>query len=300
MHGAAQWGMLNLLFIGGTSVLYTGRGFDPKEVWQLAARERCMGVTLVGDAMARPLADALAEPGFEVDLSCVRTIGSGGAVLSPAVKDQLRELVPGVTIADSFGASETGASGTNTGTEARRFTVSPEMNGLDDELRPVTPGSGVIGRVARTGHIPLGYYKDDAKTAATFMLDPEGRRWVVPGDYGMVEDDGTIHLLGRGSQCITTGGEKVYPEEVEEALKSHPAVFDALVVGVPDERFTERIAAVVAPRSGMKPTLDELGDHCRKVIAGYKVPRQLTLVDTIKRTPAGKADYRWAKDTALA
>ena len=132
------------------------------------------------------------------------------------------------------------------------------------------------------------------------MLDPDGRRWAVPGDYGTVEADGTIQLLGRGSQCISTGGEKVYPEEVEEALKSHPAVFDALVVGVPDERFTERIAAVVAPRPGMKPTLDELGDHCRKVIAGYKVPRQLTLVDTIKRTPAGKADYRWAKDTALA
>jgi 3-oxocholest-4-en-26-oate---CoA ligase len=300
MHGAAQWGMLNLLFIGGTSVLYTGRGFDPTAVWQLAARERCMGVTLVGDAMARPLADALTEPDFDVDLSCVRTIGSGGAVLSPAVKDQLRSLLPGVTIADSFGASETGASGTNTGNEARRFTVSPEMNVLDDDLRPVTPGSGAIGRVARTGHIPLGYYKDEAKTAATFMLDSEGRRWVVPGDYGMVESDGTIQLLGRGSQCITTGGEKVYPEEVEEALKSHPAVFDALVVGVPDERFTERIAAVVAPRPGMTPTLDELGEHCRKYIAGYKVPRQLTLVDTVKRTPAGKADYRWAKETAQA
>jgi 3-oxocholest-4-en-26-oate---CoA ligase len=300
MHGAAQWALLNLLYIGGTSVLYTERGFDPREVWRLAARERCLGISLVGDAMARPLAEALADPTFDIDVSCVRTIGSGGAVLSPAVKEQLRELLPGITIADSFGASETGASGTNTGADARRFTVSPEMNVLDDELRAVTPGSGVIGRVARTGHIPLGYYKDEAKTAATFMLDADGRRWVVPGDYGTVEADGTIQLLGRGSQCINTGGEKVYPEEVEEALKSHPAVFDALVVGVPDDRFTERIAAVVAPRPGMSPTLDELREHCGQSIAPYKAPRQLTLVDAIKRQPSGKADYRWAKETAQA
>ena len=298
MHGAAQWALLNLMYIGGTSILYTGRGFDPVAVWQLAASEECLGISLVGDAMARPLADALAGSDVDVDVSCVRTIGSGGAVLSPTVKDQLRALLPGVTIADSFGASETGASGTNTGTDARRFTVSSEMNVLDDQLRAVTPGSGVIGRVARAGHIPLGYYKDDAKTASTFLLDPDGRRWVVPGDYGMVELDGSIQLLGRGSQCITTGGEKVYPEEVEEALKSHPAVFDALVVGVPDERFTERIAAVVAPRPGMTPTLEELGEHCRKSIAGYKVPRQLTIVDAIKRQPSGKADYRWAKEAA--
>jgi fatty-acyl-CoA synthase len=300
MHGAAQWALLNLLYIGGTSVLYTERRFDPRAVWQLASEERCLGISLVGDAMARPLADALAAPHFDIDVSCVRTIGSGGAVLSPAVKDQLRELLPGVTIADSFGASETGASGTNTGTDARRFTVSPEMNVLGDDLRPVAPGSGVVGRVARTGHIPLGYYKDDAKTAATFLLDPDGVRWVVPGDFGTVEADGTIQLLGRGSQCINTGGEKVYPEEVEEALKSHPAVFDALVVGVPDDRFTERIAAVVAPREGMTPTLEDLGDHCRKSLAGYKVPRQLTLVDAIKRQPSGKADYRWAKEAAEA
>jgi fatty-acyl-CoA synthase len=300
MHGAAQWALLNLLYIGGTSVLYTSRGFDARELWSLAERERCLSVSLVGDAMARPLADALADPSFEVDVSGVRTIGSGGAVLSPAIKDQLRELLPGVTIADSFGASETGASGTNTGTDARRFVVSPEMNVLDDDLRAVAPGSGVIGRVARTGHIPLGYYKDDAKTEATFVVDADGRRWVVPGDFGTVESDGSIQLLGRGSQCINTGGEKVYPEEVEEALKSHPAVFDALVVGVPDDRFTERIAAVVAPRPGMEPTLEQLREHCRRTIAGYKVPRQLTLVDAIKRQPSGKADYRWAKETALA
>jgi fatty-acyl-CoA synthase len=301
MHGAAQWGLLNLLYIGGTTVLYTGRGFDPKEVWKLAEREQCMGLLLVGDAMARPLADALADPSFSVDLSSVKQVGSGGAVFSTAIKDQLRDLIPGVNVADSYGASETGASGTSsTGDDARRFTVSPEMQVLGDDLLPVEPGSGTIGRVARTGHIPQGYYKDEAKTAATFVTDPSGVRWVVPGDFGMVEADGTIQLLGRGSQCINSGGEKIYPEEVEDALKGHPDVFDALVVGVPDDRFGERVAAVVANRPGTSPTLKDLADHCRQTIAGYKLPRQLTLVDAVRRTPAGKANYAWAKETALA
>ena len=301
MHGAAQWGLLNLLYVGGTSVLYTERGFDPVAVWRLAHAEQCMGLSLVGDAMARPLADALADRANALDVSCVKTIGSGGAVFSTAVKDQLRDLLPGVNVADSYGASETGASGTSaSGDDARRFTVSSEMNVLDDVLRPVAPGSGEIGRVARTGHIPLGYYKDDVKTAATFVVDPDGVRWVVPGDFGTVEDDGAIQLLGRGSQCINSGGEKIYPEEVEEALKSHPQVFDALVVGVPDDRFGERVAAVVAARPGATPTLEELSAHCRQTIAGYKAPRQLHLVDAVRRTPAGKANYGWAKEVATA
>ncbi|MCU1487462.1 MAG: acyl-CoA synthetase (AMP-forming)/AMP-acid ligase [Actinomycetia bacterium] len=301
MHGAAQWGLLNVLYIGGTSVLYTGRGFDPVEVWKLAEREGAMGVSLVGDAMARPLADALAEAKGSIDVSSVKSIGSGGAVFSTAIKEQLQELIPGVNVADSYGASETGASGTSSsGDDARRFTVSSETQVLGDDLLPVEPGSGIIGRVARTGHIPQGYYKDEAKTAATFVVDPNGVRWVVPGDFGMVEADGTIQLLGRGSQCINSGGEKIYPEEVEDALKGHPDVFDALVVGIPDDRFGERVAAVVANRPGTSPTLADLADHCRQTIAGYKLPRQLTLVDAVKRTPAGKANYAWAKETALA
>jgi len=255
----------------------------------------------VGDAMARPLADALAEAGGSIDVSSVKSIGSGGAVFSTAIKEQLQALIPGVNIADSYGASETGASGTSSsGDDARRFTVSSEMQVLGDDLLPVAPGSGIIGRVARTGHIPQGYYKDEAKTAATFVVDPNGVRWVVPGDFGMVEADGTIQLLGRGSQCINSGGEKIYPEEVEDALKGHPDVFDALVVGIPDDRFGERVAAVVANRPGTSPTLEDLAAHCRQTIAGYKLPRQLTLVDAVKRTPAGKANYAWAKETALA
>jgi fatty-acyl-CoA synthase len=170
---------------------------------------------------------------------------------------------------------------------------------LNDELRPVAPDSGVVGRLARRGHIPLGYHKDEAKTAATFLTASDGSRWVVPGDFATVEADGTITLLGRGSVCINTGGEKVYPEEVEAALKSHGDVFDAVVVGVPDERFVERVAAVVQPRPGREPTLDDLRAHCRDRLAGYKLPRQLVLVDELVRTPAGKPDYRWAKAIAV-
>jgi acyl-CoA synthetase (AMP-forming)/AMP-acid ligase II len=153
--------------------------------------------------------------------------------------------------------------------------------------------------LARTGHIPLGYYKDEEKTAKTFPVDRNGRRWSVPGDSATVDADGIVTLLGRGSQCINTGGEKVYPEEVEEALKSHPNVYDVLVVGVPDPRWGERVVAVAQPRPGAGLELEELANHCRSTIAGYKVPRDLVIADQIKRSPSGKADYRWAKDTAL-
>jgi fatty-acyl-CoA synthase len=258
---------------------------------------------VVGDAMARPLAEALgANPG-RWDLSSVVSIGSGGSILSKAVKTQLREQLPNVVVMDSFGASETGANGAvldMAGPAAGpKFTMQPHTTVLDNDLRPVAPGSGVVGRLARTGHIPLGYYKDDEKTAATFFLDPDGVRWVLPGDFATIEADGSIMLLGRGSVSINTGGEKVYPEEVEAALKSHPDVFDAVVVGVPDDRFVERVAAIVLPRAGATPTLEDLAAHCRTQIAGYKVPRELHLVDEIVRTPSAKPDYRWAKARAL-
>ncbi len=199
---------------------------------------------------------------------------------------------------DSYGASEMGAGGMSAEGGARRFTVSPELNVLDDDLRPVKPGE--IGRLARTGHIPLGYYKDEVKTDATFPIDADGVRWSVPGDFATIDDDGVVTLLGRGSQCINTGGEKVYPEEVEEALKSHPDIYDALVVGLPDERWGERVVAVVQARGDARPTVEEVSAHCRSTIAGYKAPRALTFVDAIQRSPAGKADYRWAKETAAA
>jgi fatty-acyl-CoA synthase len=226
----------------------------------------------------------------------VLAVGSGGAVFSTAVKDQLQAHLPNLVVADSYGSSEVGAGGAGYDPKAGpRFQLTALMKVLDDDLRPIIPGSGQMGRVGRTGHIPLGYYKDEAKTAATFPTDPDGTRWAVPGDWATVEADGTVHLLGRGSQCINTGGEKVYPEEVEAALKSHPDVFDCMVVGLPDGRFGERVAAIVQPRTGAAPALEDLSSHVRTTIAGYKVPRQLQLVDLVQRTPSGKPDYRWAK-----
>ena len=295
MHGAAQWGMCIMLFGGGTVVLYTPHRFDPHAAWRLAEQERAMTVMVVGDAMARPLGEALDEKAY--GLSSVVSVGSGGAVFSSAVKAKLREHLPNALIIDTMGASELGASGSQPDPDAGpRFNAIDAMSVLGDDLRPVPAGGGDVGLLARRGHIPLGYYKDDAKTAATFVTDPDGVRWSVPGDHARIEADGTITLLGRGSGCINTGGEKVYPEEVEAAVKSHRDVFDALVIGVPDARFTERVAAVVQPRAGRAPTLEDLAAHCRRTIAGYKVPRELKMVDAIRRTASGKADYRWAKE----
>ena len=304
MHGGGQWMAFINFFGGGTVVLNCDRHFDPDRIWRTVERERCNSVMVVGDAMGRPLAEALAAPGAAYDTSSVIIVGSGGAILSPPVKDQLRAQLPNAMVVDSFGASETGASGTVFDTDAPaagpRFTMGEFMTVIDDDLRPVVPGSGVVGRLARRGHIPLGYYKDDEKTSATFLTAADGARWVVPGDFAVVETDGTIALLGRGSVCINTGGEKVYPEEVEAALKSHPDVFDAVVVGVPDDRYVERVAAIVQPRPGAEPSLEELQRHSRDKLAGYKLPRQLLLADTIPRTPVGKPDYRAAKKLATS
>ena len=304
MHGGGQWMAFINLFGGGTVVLNCDRHFDPDRIWRTVERERCNSVMVVGDAMGRPLAEALAAPGAAYDTSSVIIVGSGGAILSPPVKEQLRAQLPNAMVMDSFGASETGAAGSVFDTQGPaagpRFTMGEFMTVLDDELRPVVPGSGVVGRLARRGHIPLGYYKDDEKTAATFVTAADGARWVVPGDFAVVEADGTITLLGRGSVCINSGGEKVYPEEVEAVLKSHPDVFDAVVVGVPDDRYVELVAAIVQPRTGVEPSLDELQAHCREKLAGYKLPRRLVLTDAIPRTPVGKPDYRAAKKLATS
>jgi len=302
MHGGGQWMAFINFYGGGTVVLNCDRHFDPDRIWRTVERERCNSVMVVGDAMGRPLAEALAAPGATYDTSSVIVVGSGGAILSPAVKDQLRAQLPNAMVMDSFGASETGAAGSVFDTQGPaagpRFTMGEFMTVLDDDLRPVAPGSGVVGKLARRGHIPLGYYKDDEKTASTFVTAADGTRWAVPGDFAVVEADGAITMLGRGSVCINSGGEKVYPEEVEAALKSHPDVFDAVVVGVPDDRYVERVAAIVQPRPDTEPSLEELQAYCREKLAGYKLPRQLVIADTIPRTPVGKPDYRAAKVAA--
>ena len=300
MHGAAQWAACNCIsgFLGGgTLYLNVQHTLDADAIWRYIAAEKIFTATVVGDAMARPLADALEAHAADYDLSSFFALGSGGAILSRAVKDVFRKHLPNIIINDAYGASETGAGSTapSDGDERPRFALNEETAVLDDDLRPVPPGSDVVGRMARTGHIPLGYYGDPEKTARTFPTDEQGRRWVVPGDFATVESDGSITLLGRGSQCINTGGEKVYPEEVESVLKAHPEVFDALVVGIPDERFGERVAAVVQPREGSAPGLEALQAHCRTKLAGYKIPRALVMTATMPRSPAGKADYRGAR-----
>ena len=306
MHGAAHWMALQVLLVGGSVVVTRDQRLEPERVWELASRERVSFLVIVGDAFARPLVDALAAAGPDLwDLSPLTVILSGGAILSPTVKDDLLDLLPTTIVVDGFGASETGGQGQMVAVRGGRdrhprFAVNAQTAVLDERLQPVTPGSGAIGRLARRGHVPLGYYKDEAKTAATFPV-VDGVRWAVPGDLAVVEEDGTITVLGRGSQSINTGGEKVFPEEVEATLKAHPAVFDAVVVGVDDDRWGQRVAAVVSLREGHPhPGVDDLIEHCRRSLAAYKCPRQVVVVDDVVRSPSGKPDYRWARAAAAA
>jgi 3-oxocholest-4-en-26-oate---CoA ligase len=293
IHGATQWGTFQSLFSGGTVVLVPQ--FDPHDVWRTIEKHKAQLVLIVGDAMARPMIEALHEGGY--DTSSVVAIASTAALFSPSVKEQYLEALPNVVITDSIGSSEAGFSGLGMVQKGAAHTGGPRVKidaantVIDDDNRPVGPG--VVGRLARGGHIPLGYYKDEAKTKALFV-EVDGKRYVVPGDLARVEEDGTVTLLGRGNMCVNSGGEKIFPEEVEGALKSHPDVFDALVIGVPDERFGQRVAAIVQPREGSSLTLSELDTHVRNEIAGYKVPRSLWIVDEVRRSPSGKPDYRWA------
>ncbi len=301
IHGAAQWAALIGWFGGGKVVLQPGRSFDARRVCELVDQEKVNTMTLVGDAMARPLVDALRAGTY--DTSSLIVIASAGAVLSDAVKDELQAQLPNTMLLNNFGATETGHQGMVGFGEASggkpTFAMDESSTVLGEDLRPIEPGSGVVGRLARRGRIPVGYYKDPEKTAATFVTI-EGQRWVIPGDLATVEADGRITVFGRGAVCINTGGEKVFPEEVEAALKAHPGVADAVVVGVPDEKWGQRVAAVVLPRPGADVTLASLEAHCRTYVAGYKVPRQLALVTELVRHPSGKPDYRWAAETARA
>ncbi len=296
MHGNAQWGMWNALVLGGTAVIYTEPTFDADKVLRLVDRERVLSVSLVGDAMGRPLAEALARAPGAHDTSSLAAVSSGGARFSDTVKSELSVQLPNVMIMDQFGSSESGAQGTiSGGGDGPRFTMNKDTAVLDDDLQPLQPGDGRIGRLARRGHVPIGYFKDEAKSAATFPVDADGVRWSIPGDLATVEADGSITVHGRGSGSINSGGEKVFPEEVEAAIKTHPGVYDAIVVGVPDEVFGERVAVALRPRPGVVVTLEELQDHCRRHIAGYKIPRQLLLVEDIVQTAAGKPDAQAAK-----
>ncbi|WP_067813749.1 acyl-CoA synthetase [Actinomadura kijaniata] len=297
MHGAAQMATFISWWMGAT-VVYTRR-FDATEVWRTIEREKVNSLTITGDAMAIPMAEELARGDY--DTSSLLAFVSTGAILTGTVRDRVQELLPNTIIMDRFGSTESGSTAEavagSTPEKGLRFAPDvADVTVLDDALRPVRPGSGVIGQVARSGHIARGYYNDPEKTARTFP-EVDGRRWLLTGDIATVEQDGSIAVYGRGSQAINTGGEKVFPEEVEAVLKGHPDVYDAVVTGIPDERWGNRVAAVVQP-VGAPPSPEDLDAHCRKELSGYKVPRAYAFVKEMKRSPAGKADYRWAKKVA--
>ncbi|GAA3033235.1 acyl-CoA synthetase [Gordonia defluvii] len=295
IHGGSQWAIFQSLFAGGKAVVYPD--FDARQVWQIIERHGVNVVFITGDAMGRPMIEAF-EAG-DYDASTLVSVASSAALFSPTVKDRYVAAFPNAVIVDAIGSSETGFGGMSVVVKgeshvgAPRVKADPETHVLRADGTAVEPGSGEVGMLARSGHVPLCYHNDPAKSAATFV-DYAGVRFSLPGDFATLEADGTITMLGRGSVSINSGGEKVFPEEVEAALKGHPDVFDVSVVGIPDERFGQRVAAVIAGRDGARPSLAGLGEVVRTELAGYKVPRALWFVDEVKRSPAGKPDYRWA------
>lgn len=297
MHGAAHWNALSCLAAGGTVVIQSRpEHLDPEDLLDTIARERCTSLNIVGDAFAIPLADALeARPR---ELPTLRHLVSGGAVLSTATRRRLTALVPGLRIIDIVGSSESGRQGIGRGEEAGRFERSATSVVLDEDRRSLLePGDPRIGWLATTGPIPRGYLGDREKTEATFPVI-DGTRYVVAGDRARWAADGTVELLGREAATINTGGEKVFAEEVEAALRAHPAVADATVVGRPHPRWGQEVVAVVALRPGHDPTDEELREACAATLARYKLPRAFVRVPEVQRTPSGKSDYAWARAVA--
>jgi acyl-CoA synthetase (AMP-forming)/AMP-acid ligase II len=298
MHGATQWAVMGQSFVGSKIVLMAK--FDPHEVWRLIEAEKVNSLMITGDAMGKPLVEALDDPGPAHDTSSLLAIVSSAALFSAPVKDEFFKHLPNIFITDAIGSSESGNNGLTVigkGETAMKSGPTVHILGetvvLDEDLKVVPPGSGIIGKIARSGDIPVGYYNDPVKTAEVFITIGS-TRYVVPGDFATVEADGSVTLLGRGSVVINSGGEKIFPEEVESAVRSHPDVMDAIVVGAPDERWGQTVAAIIQPRPGRSPDLAGIQEHCRTAIAGYKLPRQLHTVELIQRSPSGKPDYRWA------
>lgn len=298
MHGAAELASFITFWLGGKVVLirdYTGEG-----AVELIERERPLSISLVGDAMVRPLVDALEIT--DRDVSSLRSLGSAGAILSQTNRDRLTAILPNITISDAFGASEVGYTGSgvegSSPEKGLKFQPNPYTAVVSDDFKVIEPGSDEIGSIAQRGHVPLGYYKDPEKSATTFV-EIDGHRWAVLGDRGTIDADGIIHFLGRGSVCINSGGEKIFPEEVEAALKAHPAIQDAVVAGIPDERWGQRVSAVIQSVPGEDvPSQAEIEEHLASRIARYKVPRLTVAVDEVLRSPSGKPDYKWARRIA--
>jgi acyl-CoA synthetase (AMP-forming)/AMP-acid ligase II len=306
MHGACWWYACIQLLAGNTLVLSPYRSLDGEQVWDIVEQEKVNSLTIVGDAMGVPLLDALKKNPERWDHTSIFNVGSGGAVFSESKQQEFRDHFPNVFITNSFGSSESGNMGFDSGEKKSaesglgNVAQSDFMDVITDvEGEPHRHAkAGEMGIFSRSGYIPVGYYNDPVKTAKTFV-EVEGKTWLLTGDEAKLEEDGSITVYGRGSNCINSGGEKIFPEEVEQALKSHPAVFDCLVVDTPDERFGSKVTAVVATRAGAAITLAELQEAARAHIAGYKVPRELHVVAEIPRAPSGKPAYPKAREIAL-
>lgn len=303
MHGTGLFTAISALGGGGTIVTAGSKHLDAEELWSTIEARGANACSIVGDAFAKPMLKALQENRGRWDLSKFLLLVSSGVMWSPQVKQGLLEHIPHALLYDSFGSSEAVGFGAELTTKAStislgRFRIGPNCKVFTPEGKEVAPGSGEPGFIARSGPIPLGYYKDEKKSAETFK-EYQGRRWSIPGDWCTVNEDGTIVLHGRGSVCINTAGEKVYPEEVEEALKTHPAVADAIVVGVPDEKWGEAVTGVVRLEAGCAASEEELRAHVRERLAGYKTPKRIVFTETTMRAANGKADYKGAKALAL-
>ena len=302
MHGGGQWGLARTYTRGGCMVKICDPHCDVAFAMRVAQEERVERVSGAGDAHARPVVEFLqSEAAGSLDLRALSSWATGAVMMSHGTKEALAAALPGLVIHDLLGASETGSQGLAAGYSdegSPRIQLAEGHLIVDEELRPIPKTDSRVGRLAKSGRIPLGYYEDPQKTAETFPTI-DGIRYAIVGDMARWEQDGTVTLFGRGSVSINTGGEKVFPEEVEKALKTHPAIDDALVVGTPDERFGSRVTAVVSLRPGHEsPGLVALAAHCKTLLSGYKAPRALVIEERVMRSPSGKPDYRWAAEAA--
>lgn len=309
MHGGAQWQSFNSFFSGWKLIINDQVSFDADYVWEVVAKEKVMNLTIMGDAMGRPLCDALPraiEKGL--DLSSLFVLSSTASVFSASIKDTILEYLPNLFLIDAVGSSETGATGVNIHTKdgklkdsggGPKFTKPNFSEILNLDTKEVIPPSDTetIGYLARKGHVPVAYYKDEEKSKKTF-IEVDGIRYSIPGDMAKYEEDGQMTLLGRGSVSINSGGEKIFPEEVEMALKAHPNIFDCLVVGVKDDRWGQKVVAVIQRRENNELSLDDIKDVASKYIASYKMPKEIVFSEIIERAPSGKPNYQWAQEFA--
>jgi acyl-CoA synthetase (AMP-forming)/AMP-acid ligase II len=303
MHGTGAFAAMWTLCMAGSVVTMPSRTFDAELLLDTVERARVNSVSIVGDAFAKPILHALDAQPDRWDISCLRVILSSGVMWSAETKAGLLRHNPRLIMLDSLGSSEAIGMATATTTAdgsaaTAQFRLGPHTRVVSDDGRDVVPGSGELGRVALRGRVPLGYYKDPDKSAATFTVI-DGVRYSIPGDLALVEVDGTVNLLGRGSQVVNSGGEKIHPEEVEEVLKLHPSVHDAAIVGVPDERFGEAVTALIEPAAGAPVDAVALVAHVKAHLAGFKAPRRIVVVESVDRAPNGKLDYRRLRERAM-